>query len=165
MVFLYMIIINLFFRYGKAMLDLLPEKDFKWIEGDAFDHIQKDPEAFLSTLKDDDKTGYFFEVTLSVPEDKHDLLNDFPPCPVKREVCENEISVHQDNQKAELNISDTCFKTKKLVADLKTKKKLCSTLSKSTDICKTRDENRNRSPSRIIFSKSLDGTIYQFQYR
>ena len=104
------------------MKDFLPEKDFKWVEGEDLERIRNDLNGFLSTLHDESETGYFFEVTLNVPPEKHDYLNDFPPCPVRRNVTREEISEFQGVQVEDYEIKNVCFKTSKLVADLNTKR-------------------------------------------
>jgi hypothetical protein len=77
--------------YAYAMSQFLPIGDYKWVTSndaiqDILEYCQSDE------IMETDILGYILEVDGYFPEDKHDLLSDFPLCPVKRAVSESEIS-------------------------------------------------------------------------
>ncbi|XP_034246763.1 uncharacterized protein LOC117648370 [Thrips palmi] len=79
--------------YALAQKGALPTGNFRWLETEELDNI----DVFqLSPL---DKTGYFFEVELTVPDDPaiHEYLSDFPPAPVLKKVNIDDLSPYQQN--------------------------------------------------------------------
>ena len=58
--------------YGLAMVQKLPYGNYKWCDVNNFD------EKRITNLKDEDETGYAFEVDLHYPKELHDLHNDYP---------------------------------------------------------------------------------------
>ena len=73
--------------YGLAMVQKLPCGNYQWCDVNDFD------ENTITNLKDDDETGYAFEVDLQYPKELHDLHNDYPVAPenilIKKEMLSN----------------------------------------------------------------------------
>lgn len=75
--------------YGHAMSQLLPISDFKWAN---FNDVAENDDdmarksEFIQNLPDDSEFGYIFEVDLHYPKRLHDLHNDFPFCPEKKQL-------------------------------------------------------------------------------
>eukprot|EP00102_Acyrthosiphon_pisum_P023401 XP_016660611.1 PREDICTED: uncharacterized protein LOC100574819 [Acyrthosiphon pisum] len=61
--------------YGYAMSKYLPYGDFNWVNPDFFD------EDRILGMKEEQETGYLFEVDLIYPEELHEKHNDLPYCP------------------------------------------------------------------------------------
>ena len=112
---------------GWAMCQYLPVGEFEFLPTWQLDEI-------LQTPADADY-GYFLEVDLAYPHEIHDLLNDFPPAPVKtrpsqlspfqREmIAQNIRASHPEwtNEKIEEEINKT-KSNEKLIASLEDKKK------------------------------------------
>jgi hypothetical protein len=94
------------------MVQKLPTSGFKWLDDIA--QIQANPEKFLLELDDNGDQGYFLEVDLEIPQDKHDCFKEFPPAPVRRAVTNEELSPYQQDQLEGKRI-DT---VRKLICDL-----------------------------------------------
>jgi hypothetical protein len=60
--------------YGGAMCEYLPYKDFKWNT----DEWNKDK---IMSIGDKDNKGFLFSVDLHIPENLHEYMNNYPPCP------------------------------------------------------------------------------------
>lgn len=74
--------------YGDAMTKFLPQKDFKW-------NTEEWTTEKILNLKDDDKTGYLFNVDLEYPEELHDTHNNYPLCPERLCVNKNDLNKWQ----------------------------------------------------------------------
>jgi hypothetical protein len=101
--------------YGHAMSQSLPYKDLEFSNVDISD--------VLNTSDDNDK-GYILEVDLHIPEEIHDKLKEFPPCPEIMVPDVNMFSGYQKKlmMKNEIKISK---KNTKLVPHLMDKKNYC----------------------------------------
>ena len=53
-------------------------------------------EEHIKQLKDDDETGYFFDVDLEYPKELHDLHNDYPLAPESMEILPGMLSAYQN---------------------------------------------------------------------
>ncbi len=74
--------------YGKAMLDPLPYKNFRWMKKDEF-NLQE----ILDTSVDSD-VGYILECTLVYPKSLHDKHKDFPLAPEKIKIPFDKLSMY-----------------------------------------------------------------------
>jgi len=74
--------------YGYAMIQHLPTKNFQWCNPENFNS------DLILSMRDDQKTGYIFDVDLEYPEHLHDLHNDYPLAPENISVEENMLSEH-----------------------------------------------------------------------
>ena len=99
--------------YGYAMSQYLPVGDYKW-------NTEHWDENKILKLKDDDETGYIFEVDLSYPAEIHDKHQYYPLCPTRRLVTDDMLSNFTTNLKTEKNI--TSDNVEKLICDLSDKK-------------------------------------------
>eukprot|EP01051_Picozoa_sp_SAG22_P001042 SAG22_NODE_36_length_27184_cov_65.870076_9_plen_277_part_00 len=89
--------------YGWAMIQKLPQSDFKWCD-------EKDIDKLISQYKDGDQ-GCFVKVDLEYPEHLHDLHNDYPLAPGRKLVTQDMLSPYALDTQAKLNIGkDTCEK-------------------------------------------------------
>ncbi|XP_053209828.1 uncharacterized protein LOC128393656 [Panonychus citri] len=77
--------------YGYAMTQRLPVRGFKWVDINSSDTLLDD---ILST-PDDNDYGFFVEVDLEYPPEIHDLHNDYPLAPERREITREELSDYQ----------------------------------------------------------------------
>ena len=64
--------------YGKAMSQYFPYGEFKWVEVNNNETINK-----VLNTSDNSLHGYFEEVDLDYPEELHDSHKDFPMAPEK----------------------------------------------------------------------------------
>lgn len=107
---------------GKAMSEYLPTRDFRFVDEWELEDIQKRCNEFVLNLQHDSNTGYMFEVDLEIPSEKANILNDYPPCPIKRCVKKEELSKnYQLKLKSNLGIKNSVYGTQKLIADLNSK--------------------------------------------
>jgi hypothetical protein len=93
------------------MVGMLPTNNFRW--GDA----EKYTPAYISAMSDDADTGCFLEVDCEFPPETRDVLADFPPMPVSREVAREELSSYQ-NDLVEETMRGRYVPCRKLVPDL-----------------------------------------------
>ena len=76
--------------YSHAMSQLLPVSDYAWMSREELDAIDwTDPD-----LDTEGTTGYILEVTLDVPEDVHEKLDQVPLCPETMVITEKDLSTH-----------------------------------------------------------------------
>ena len=105
-------------QYGAAMSQLLPQKDFKWIE----DVEKVFNEEKIKKLDPLGKTGWFFEVDVEVPEEVHDWHDTFPLLPENLNIKKEELSRHQQRLAKKYNVGIS-VESPKLVCTLKDKVK------------------------------------------
>jgi len=74
----------------------------------------------IPPLNNDDGTGWFFEVDLTVPDHLHDELNAYPPAPCSRIIDEQEISCMQKELGIQIG-ANMGTRQKRLIADLRPK--------------------------------------------
>ena len=72
--------------YGKAMMERLPVKGFRWMMREEL------TESFVCGLSPDSDWGCFVQCTLLYPPALHDLHDDYPLAPVKRKIKYNDLS-------------------------------------------------------------------------
>ena len=72
--------------YGKSMTEMLPHSGFRLEEPSSFSEEQ------ILTLNENGNRGFTFEVDLTIPEEVHDDLNDYPIAPSKLVVTQDIIS-------------------------------------------------------------------------
>jgi hypothetical protein len=94
--------------YGSAMMFLMPVGDFHFLEDDSEDSVKL--QHFFHLMEDshlrggnvpiwnkhfpNEEEGYYLECDVSYPEDRHESLADFPPCPAKTSIKEENLSTH-----------------------------------------------------------------------
>ena len=100
--------------YGKAMMQCLPYKDFKWIKV-TDKHINK-----VLNKKDTSLHGYILEVDIYLPDELHNKQSNFPIFPKKLTVTKDMLSQQQIGDTKDFNIK-ICT-TKKLIPNLFPKK-------------------------------------------
>ena len=102
--------------YGYAMTQLLPYKDFKWLDPNTYSAFN------VQDIKDDNPVGYILEVTLEYPNDLHDLHDMYPLAPEKLSIDYSQLSPYA---LFVLNKYDMKYKkgATKLISTLSTKKK------------------------------------------
>lgn len=101
--------------YGQAMSQPLPYKDIE------FSNV--DIDTVLNT-SDDNETGYILEVDLHIPDEIHDKLKEYPPCPEIMTPTEDMFSDYQKELMKKHNIKAN-KNTTKLVPHLMDKKNYC----------------------------------------
>lgn len=72
----------------------LPEKDFAW-----HDIGTMPRETFLRCMNLDCTVGYFLEVDIEIPQELHELLDDYPPCVQNLTITEEMLSPWQKENK------------------------------------------------------------------
>lgn len=72
--------------YGWAMSNHLPCSDFRWLTEDEIAQLD------IHTVEEDNDIGYILEVCLEYPQSLHDFTNDYPLCPEKMHVNDEELS-------------------------------------------------------------------------
>ena len=85
--------------YGWAMCQHLPVGGFAW-QGPTSELIQS-----ILTHPDDSDTGYFVECDLSVPDDVHDVLSDYPLAPESISITSDMLSPYQQRLAEKLEVS------------------------------------------------------------
>ena len=100
--------------HGKAMMEPLPDGEFKWIKVN-----DKTINTVLNKINNS-KYGCFLEVALVCPEKIHDIQNDLSMVPEKIKVTQNMLSPLQLEMKNKYDIK-VGF-TKKLISNLLSKK-------------------------------------------
>ena len=73
--------------YGHAMSQLLPYKNLEFSNVNIEDVLK---------TSDENEVGYILEVDLHIPEELHDKLEEFPPCP---EIMTPSVDLFSDYQK------------------------------------------------------------------
>lgn len=108
--------------YGWAMSKHLPCSDFRWLT----EHDITDLD--ILSIKEDSDIGYILEVCLEYPESLHDFTNDYPLCPEKMHVNDEELSPYSQQLWKKLHgtenredIHPTRAKVEKLVLTLNDK--------------------------------------------
>jgi len=87
--------------YGGAMCEYLPYKDFQW-NTDEWD-IDK-----IMSLGDEDDKGYLFSVDLHIPENLHNYMNNYPPCPENISIQKEYLNGWQQDNYRKSNIKKLC---------------------------------------------------------
>ena len=100
--------------YSLAMMGSLPVGNFLW-ERDM-------PLEEVLNIKETDMRGCFVEVDLSVPEELHDVMNDYPLAPEVKSVKHSMLSPYCKALKAKMGGSISDDKTNKLLTTLEPKK-------------------------------------------
>lgn len=75
--------------YGWAMVQYLPDGNYKFLSRDVFGLFTP---TFIQTLLPNANIGYFFTVRLRFPKHIHDKIKEYPLAPVKAKVSEDDIS-------------------------------------------------------------------------
>lgn len=96
--------------YGWAMCEMLPYKNFNWVDVNDFD---------VDSIDIKSKTGYIIDCDLEYPESIHDLHNNYPLAPEKITVTNEMLSEFSQSIKHKLNMKDDT--TSKLVCTLSDK--------------------------------------------
>ena len=73
--------------YGKAMVQKLPEKGYKWVEDFKVEDI-------IDYNMEKSKKGYFIECDIEYPEELHDKHNDYPLAPERMKIKGDMLSPH-----------------------------------------------------------------------
>ena len=89
-------------QYGWAMRQHLPTHGFKWVELNT--RSTEYWRNFILEQKDDQSTGYFFEVDLEYPEELHDTHDQYPLAPEHVEIKESMLSDYQKKLAKDLNM-------------------------------------------------------------
>ena len=111
--------------YGRAMSQYLPTGNFRWMTDKETKKIN------LGKYKADGKKGLILEVDLEYPQELHDLHNDYPVCPEKVKVSNNNmLSGYCKNIAEKYNISIGLVS--KLIPTLRDKKSKCYTIVTSS---------------------------------
>lgn len=100
--------------YPSAMVMKMPVGDFKF-EENSFDWMNLDDNA---------ERGCYIQCDIHFPKEVHDYLNDYPICPYKIAINEDELSPYCKsvlNEFKEKGYMKGCSKSEKLVTDLKDK--------------------------------------------
>jgi len=98
--------------YGWAMSQLLPTRDFQWL----------DPESInLDNYTEESEKGLILEVDLEYPEELHHLHNDYPCAPEKIVVTDHLLSDYSTQAKKQHKVSSG--RVGKLVTTLRDKEK------------------------------------------
>lgn len=104
--------------YGKAMIQFLPYRGFRWMNDEEIQNLNTN---WLLRQKDEQDNGYTLEVDIEYPSEYHDDHNDYPFLPEKRVISDAEVSPHTRKLAKKFNIKpDT---TAKLVPTLYHKEK------------------------------------------
>ena len=112
--------------YGFTQSQKLPYDKIQWCEENKFLNLKNELINNKGENLDlEGEEGYIFDVTLNYPEKLHDIHAQYPFLPTPRLVSDDEISQHTKNQ---LN-GKPRVKSKKLIADLNSKKGISSTIS------------------------------------
>ena len=122
--------------YAWAMPQLLPTKCFPWVSPDQVD--------FLNVPKDS-KIGYILEVDLEYPEELHNKHNDYPLAPEHLNIT--------DDMKGTLStrkLSCNSWFSEEACSEPQGQGKTCASLSKSTIICKSWNEDHKDSSCHSI---------------
>jgi len=107
--------------YGYAMTMALPYKSFEWMSGEECAALHDEIKLHWSTRYACGKS-YFFEVDIDYPAHLHEAHNDFPLCPERMTVYDEQLSETQHDIYRQY--TKDCFNpTAKLVANLMPKKK------------------------------------------
>lgn len=100
--------------YPSSMIMKMPVGDFKF-EEISFDWMNLDDNA---------ERGCYVQCDIHFPKETHEYLNDYPLCPYKRSIQEDELSPYCNNvlnEFKEKGYMKGCSKSEKLVTDLKDK--------------------------------------------
>lgn len=103
--------------YGTAMVEPMPQGDFKWLPDDeaaTFD---------LASVPDDAAEGYILECDLEYPDELHDVHNLYPLAPESAVIDYNKLSPYTKSLAQKLGISSTAGKCRKLVTTLEPKRR------------------------------------------
>jgi hypothetical protein len=72
--------------YGWAMSQYLPHSEFRWL------NEQEISQMDIQSVQEDSDNGYIFEVSLEYPTSIHNFTNDYPLCPEKMHVADDDLS-------------------------------------------------------------------------
>eukprot|EP01059_Diplonema_ambulator_P031566 TRINITY_DN5842_c0_g1_i4.p1 TRINITY_DN5842_c0_g1~~TRINITY_DN5842_c0_g1_i4.p1 ORF type:complete len:1309 (+),score=273.92 TRINITY_DN5842_c0_g1_i4:385-4311(+) len=80
--------------YGWSMMQKLPVSDFQWVPINTQLSLEQQ-HGWIMSLNPDGEWGYSIEVSLTYPDNLHDLHYDFPLAPVPRTVDPSQYSAYQ----------------------------------------------------------------------
>ena len=90
--------------YGLAMVQSLPQSDFKWSD-------ERDHQVLIDKYAENESEGCFVKCDLEYPEELHDLHNDYPLAPERKLVSQDMLSPNAKAIQSKLHIADdTCEK-------------------------------------------------------
>ena len=129
----YILLVDANNLYGWAMSQALPTGNFKWVKNLKTDvpalttgnwgfKSMQEWEQDIKNLKDDDDTGYMFQVDLDYPENLHldEMHDNFPLAPESCKIEKEMLSSYQTTLGDSLNVA---YGSEKLCLTLKDKKK------------------------------------------
>lgn len=87
--------------YGGAMCEHLPYKDFDW------NNDEWTTEKIMN-IGDKDEKGYLFSVDLHIPEELHEHMNNYPPCPENISINKDMLGNWQQEEYKKSNIKKLC---------------------------------------------------------
>ena len=100
---------NVFFSvYGSAMTLPLPVGDYEFLKDDDVEvtklrdffikmecsHLEKTEAPDWTEYFPDSSKGYYLECDVTFPIDRHEKLSNFPPCPTRTKITEDDVSSH-----------------------------------------------------------------------
>ena len=89
----YLIDLDMNSLYGLAMMETLPIGKFRWLTSDEI--ATKLTLKKIKQLNPKGKYGYFIECDLTIPNELHDYMNDFPMAPQKMKVTKQMMSPYR----------------------------------------------------------------------
>jgi hypothetical protein len=98
--------------YGTAMVESLPEKDFRFESDDATASFD------FESVPDDGTIGHILEVDLDYPNELHDKHSDYPLCPESLTVTAEELSPYTKSLMNKLAIKGPTKNCRKLISNL-----------------------------------------------
>ena len=102
--------------YGWAMIQYLPTGGFVWMDLKDIDDWGK----FIANQEDEQDYGYFLEVDLEYPKEKHDSHDTFPMAPEKIKIEKEYLSNYQNSLGEKCNIK---YGTEKICLTLYSKER------------------------------------------
>ena len=107
--------------YGFSMVQRLPVGRFRWIDVNTSESLLDD----ILLTPDDGDNGFFVEVDLEYPSHLHDIHNDYPLAPERREITREELSDYQRSLLDKLETQGVKYKpTRKLMTTFYKKEKM-----------------------------------------
>lgn len=103
--------------YGGAMLEPLPVGDFGWLTENEISQLD------VMNIQKNSDIGYILEVTLSYPENLHDIHSDLPLAPESVTVHVDDLSPYCREEFQKINNKTKGVVSKKLIPTLRTKMK------------------------------------------
>jgi hypothetical protein len=135
------------------MMFLMPVGDFHFLEDGSEDllqlrhffdlmemhHADGGEVPLWRNLFPDEEEGYYLECDVSYPQDRHESMMDFPPCPAKTSIKEENLSQHFKDMWHLRNGPGRIPDSEKLIASLESKESIV-----------LHSENAGMSPNVII---------------